>query len=700
MRRIILTALVLFFIGFVSAQTQQGYVKTKGRLSSKGSVIPGTHLSGATIIVKGVNAVVSGNNGQFSVSIPSSNYYLQSVQKQGYVLTDPDILSKPYVQSKNPLVIVLEDKEQQAAERRAIERKISSNLYAQLQKRNDELEALREEQKITEEKYRELLQKLNSDQDNNETIIQDMAERYARIDFDQTNEFNRRISDCIINGRLTEADSLLKTKGDINERIERLNKHHDANVQTRSELELSESMEQKTRDDLAQDCYSKFEICKIQHLNDSAAYYLEQRVRLDTTNVDWLSDVGDFIVKYKANYSLGLLYYQKALKCAQKTGKSNKELLYCYNNLGIVNNHLGNNTTAMECYNKCLEICKEDSIAMCTILRHIGNVYYDKSDYDEALSYYKKALDIREHQHNDDDKEDIAQLYENIGTVYSDVGNFNLAKDYFDKSYEMIKQDKGDKSSEFAGCLLNMGFNYIELKDFDNAMECFQRSVKIFIEIYGEIHPHVAVAYGGLGSAYGGKKDYANELKFKSLGLSIKKKIYGDKHQSVAIGLNNIGMAYMNQKEYDKAIESFLQSLDICRIHYGEKHAGVAVIYRNLGFLYKEIGQYDNALDYYLKSLKVAQLLYGEDNQVVQVSVNNLGRLYYVMENYPLAIHYLKQSLIITEKVYVGNESKLRDAVQIMNKAYQAALEENNLKKELCNEFDAFKKKYSQYIEK
>ena len=74
------------------AQTQQGYVKTKGRLGSNGAVVKGSRLSGAVITVKGGNAVVSSRNGTFSLSIPNNSYFLQSVQKQGYVLTDPDVL--------------------------------------------------------------------------------------------------------------------------------------------------------------------------------------------------------------------------------------------------------------------------------------------------------------------------------------------------------------------------------------------------------------------------------------------------------------------------------------------------------------------------------------------------------------------------------------------------------------------------------
>lgn len=681
-----------------SAQTQQGYVKTKGRLGSNGSVIHGTPLGGATVTVKGRNAVVSGSNGKFSLAIPGNNYYLQNVQKQGYVLTDPDVLSKQYTYSKNQLVLVLEDKAQKEGDKLDALRKIRRTLQRQLEKKENEIEALKAENKLTLQEYQQRLQQLYDEQKGNEQLICDMAERYSKIDYDQVDEFNRRISDYILKGELTKADSLLNSCGDLNTQVAEQIVKGQVIQKEKKKVEKAESVHQRENNDLASRCYAKYEIFKMQHRNDSAAYYLALRVSLDTTRVDWLLETGNFEINYLANYSLGLNYYQKALSCAQKNGADKKVLQECYNNLGIAYNFMGNNTVAMDYYQRCLESCDGDSLGMCIVLRNIGNVFYDKSNYDEALAYYKKALAIRETL-REDTKEGVALLYESIGNTYSDIGNFNLAKDFFDKSYELIKREKGEHCSEIAGCLLYMGYNYNELHENDKAMDCFKKALGIFIEMYGENHPHVAVAYGGLGSTCGGKKDYINQLKYSGLALEIKKRIYGEKHASIAISLNNVGMAYMYLKEYNKAIECFLQSLEICRLHYGEKHVGVAVIYRNLGFLHKELEQYDKALDYYLKSLKVAEDLYGETNLEVQFSVNNLGCLYYIMKNYSMAIHYLRRSLDITEKVYSDNKSKLRSAVKIMNKTYEAALEENRSDKQLSKEFDAFKKKYGQFID-
>lgn len=61
---------VPLWVMLASAQTQQGYVKTKGRMGSNGTVIPGTRLPGAMVTVRGGNAVVSGNKGFIDIMVP------------------------------------------------------------------------------------------------------------------------------------------------------------------------------------------------------------------------------------------------------------------------------------------------------------------------------------------------------------------------------------------------------------------------------------------------------------------------------------------------------------------------------------------------------------------------------------------------------------------------------------------------------
>lgn len=187
----------------------------------------------------------------------------------------------------------METPDTQTADKLAAERKIRRTLQKTLQQREDEIEQLKAENKISQQEYQQKLQELYSSQEKNEKFISDMAERYSKLDYDQVNGFNRRISELILNGELARADSLINSKGDIHSRKAALQHHQDANAEEEKELaqrqenlSKSRAYTQKELEDLAQDCYHKYEIFKMDFQNDSAAYYLEFRAELDTINVE------------------------------------------------------------------------------------------------------------------------------------------------------------------------------------------------------------------------------------------------------------------------------------------------------------------------------------------------------------------------------------------------------------------------------
>ena len=112
-------------------------------------------------------------------------------------------MSRQYAYSKdNPLVLVLETPGRQADDELANERKIRRNLQRQLMQREDEIEQLREENRITQEEYRSRLQDLYAQQETSEKLIAKMVEYYSRIDYDHLDDYNRQISTYILNGEL------------------------------------------------------------------------------------------------------------------------------------------------------------------------------------------------------------------------------------------------------------------------------------------------------------------------------------------------------------------------------------------------------------------------------------------------------------------------------------------------------------------
>ena len=558
-RTILLLAISLMALS-AGAQTQQGMVKTKGRLNANGTVTSGQRLTGATIAVLNGNRVVSGANGKFALMLPSAKFVLESVTKKNYVLADPDFLRKQYEYSTNDLIIVMEDELEKANERRKIEIQARSSLYAQTEKQREEINRLKQENQITEEKYRELLQKVNKEEDDNETIIKDMVEKYSKIDFDQEDDFNRHFSAFLLNGETKRADSLLRTKGNIMEDFNAFKAFQTANAQKRAEQTVQDSLENRSKQELADRFYKYFELFKMKHQNDSAAYYLELRSDLDSTNIEWLLDVGTFMKDYLANYKKAEEIYTKAEKrlsnknsdydpytviisinfsslyytigqyqksvdysykalslinkdkdflkkslqtCIEAYGEYHKETAICYSNLGFFYQTINQDTLALPCYMKALEIGLRDTIAC-----------YEEMDY----------------------------FYNNLAVAYNKMRDYESADIYSQKALERRKMLYGENHPKLAVIYHNIGVRKMKQEKYDDALNYFAKATKIWGNTYGEEH-HLIDVYGTVGQVYELMGDVRQALEYYEKGAEVGIKYHGRDNSEAWVLLPSICMA-------------------------------------------------------------------------------------------------------------------------------------------------------------
>lgn len=537
MKKILFLTLLFLSFGLLFGQTQQGIVKTRGRMTAEGNVIPGTRLNGATINVRNISALVTDNDGTFLFTVPSKTFFLTNVQKQGYILCDHDILSREHQYSANPFVVVMETPDNNAADRLAAEKNIRNTLRRQLQEREIELDALKEQQKISEEQYRKQLQELYVAQGNNEKIISDMADRYSSIDFDEMDEFHRKVAFYIQNGELTHADSLLNAKGSMEERSAEIDRLREINAKEREKLEKSEKMAETLLEDFADDCYSKFEICKMQHKNDSAAYWLELRASKDTMNVEWLLDAGSFIADYICDYGLAMSYFQRSLFVSRKLYSENSAVTAtCYYDMACVYYRQANYIEAIN-YNKiALDIRtelfgeKHDDVIDCYIL--IGSVYRVQKQFSQSLEYYQKALSLATDLHGEKSLY-LARIFDHIGTVYHFAMKYDLSLEYYLEALKIRKEFSVEEDADIAESYNHVGLIYSLKQSHQQSLEYFQKALDIYLSLYGEHHIQVATCYLGITQTSMFLKDYPKALSNAEKSLKIYHDICGDNHSSV-----------------------------------------------------------------------------------------------------------------------------------------------------------------------
>ena len=602
MKNAITFAIVMLLCIAASAQTQQGYVKTKGRMVN-GKLVPGQGLKGATIAVRGRTTVlVNSDEGAFSFPAPDGQYHLDSVKKNGYQLIDMDLCPRSYKTSPNPLYIVMETPEQQLQDKLNAERKIRRNLQKQLQEKEDEIEALKEDNKISLEEYQKSMQKLYEEQESNEQLISDMAKRYSALDYDQLDEFYRQVSYFIESGELVKADSMLNTRGDLGRQVEEQLKKGQAIREQEAQLNMAKDVHAADQDELARRCYSYYETFAAQHLNDTAAYYLELRASLDTTNLLWQTEAGTFIDDYLADY----------------------DKVSSLNNIGYILSNLSDYANSIRYYEQALDIAinnfGETHRQTADVYNNFGCHYLDVTDYDKALKYIKKSSETYKSVLNPDDPI-IASSYNNIGYAYSEMGNLDSALAYYNKALSMRERILGPEHPDVALSYNNIGFCYTHQRDIPTAMQYFKKALEIDLKVLGPKHPQCADMYNNIGFLYVASGDFEQGLEYYGKALEIRFNLFGEEHESTALSYDNIGYAYARKGDYDKALEYNSKALAIKQKLLGPEHPDVAFSICNIGFVYAKMEEYDTAMKYYNEAYE------GEDHYNTKYTLQDIEKL-------------------------------------------------------------------------
>ena len=212
MKNIITVLFILLVTYNVSAQVQQGFVKTIGRPGK-----PGIPLKDVTIQMVGmVNATISSETGEFHLSANNKKdgdaIRLLRIQKKGYELTDKDIIGRDLVfSSRVPIYITMVDSLQLEADKKRIEDKARSIAEKNFQEELEKIEIENTRHNLSAERYRKEIYNLQNKYENYLSLIGDMADRYARTDYDLLDSLDIVINNCIENCELEKADSLIRT---------------------------------------------------------------------------------------------------------------------------------------------------------------------------------------------------------------------------------------------------------------------------------------------------------------------------------------------------------------------------------------------------------------------------------------------------------------------------------------------------------
>lgn len=310
-------------------------------------------------------------------------------------------------------------------------------------------------------------------------------------------------------------------------------------------------------------------------------------------------------------------------------------------------------------YQKCLRLRPDWEDMICNF---IGNLYYSFNEYNDAISYYRKAIEknnqypvytnnladacqlLADQYYGNQDYPAAEKYYLDAANTDNDAVRWNTLGNLY---FELERwKDAADSYSKAIAIkkdplyLENCGLAY-------ERMEHFEEAEKHYLEAL-ENDPESDKLFNRLGVFYYDRKEYDKSIIYylkalehqpedliylENIALAYTMKddykaaieIYGKFLQispADAKIMNAIGVAYYNQQQYEPAIEFYRKALEIDTDNF--------LFIKNLGLACRVTGSTDEAIETYQRAIRIN----GEDFQVW----NELGILFYEKGDFDNAI--------------------------------------------------------------
>ena len=190
-------------------------------------------------------------------------------------------------------------------------------------------------------------------------------------------------------------------------------------------------------------------------------------------------------------------------------------------------------------------------------LVNIGKIYSDQADWQQALSFYEKALVV--YQSAPGSRQAQAITFNNIGMAYSRSGEQQKALNYLQQALTLHRNGR-EKNSE-AQILINIARAYRLLRDYPNARTYHSQAQAVLKEtghrgMEGDLLDEIGLMYFEDGQS---DKAVAYLLQAAQIQQSI------GSQRRVAVALTNLGQVYNRLQQPDKAAEQFTRALTIFR---------------------------------------------------------------------------------------------------------------------------------------
>jgi tetratricopeptide (TPR) repeat protein len=182
--------------------------------------------------------------------------------------------------------------------------------------------------------------------------------------------------------------------------------------------------------------------------------------------------------------------------------------LECYRGLGLCSYSREDYQQALIYFEKALEINPRDQLIKSSLHNSIGLVYAQQDDIDQAHIHFSEALK------NSSLPLHTACAHHNLALISSRQGFYDEELDHYQEAFQIRTDQLPANHLQMASLYNNIGIAYSDMHQYDNALSNLKKALEMRLKLLSETHIDVARSYANIGTVYGQTQEFQLALEY------------------------------------------------------------------------------------------------------------------------------------------------------------------------------------------